>query len=149
MLSADMDGDGHPDLVVMFTSAAPAFAVLYGKGDGTFGTPVNYPDLVAPSAIAVGDVNGDGRMDVILAESDTVNVFPGALGSLSLIKGSSQVAAVGTPFPVALSVGAPSGTQVTFTAPIATGSSGQGGSFPGGGLPLFAEKQTASVVVLN
>ena len=77
VLAADMDGDGRPDLVVMFASAAPAFAVFRGLGDGTFAAPVNYSDIMAPSAMAVGDVNGDGRLDVVLAEGNTVNVFFG------------------------------------------------------------------------
>jgi len=76
---------------------------------------------------------GDGRMDVILAESDTVNVFPGALGSLSILQGSSQVTDVGTPFRVVFAVSAPAGAQVTFTAPLSTNSSpSPGGSFAGG-----------------
>jgi uncharacterized protein (TIGR03437 family) len=133
LLSADMNGDGHPDLVVMFSTANPAFAVLYGNGDGTFATPANYPDLLAPNGIAVGDVNGDGRMDVILAEPFSVNIFPGALGSLSMHQGASQTAAVGTPFATVFAVNAPSGTKVTFTAPAVSSSNpGPGGSFPGG-----------------
>jgi hypothetical protein len=75
--AADMDGDGRPDLVVMFASAAPAFAVFRGLGDGAFAAPVNYSDIMAPSAMAIGDVNGDGRLDVVLAEGNTVNVFFG------------------------------------------------------------------------
>ena len=132
LLIADMNGDGHPDLVVMFTSAAPAFAVLYGAGDGTFAAPVNYSDIFPPAAMAVGDVNGDGRMDVILAEGDTVNVFPGATGSLSILQGSPQSTAAGTDFPIAFAVSAPAGTKVTFTAPNATPANWvAGGTFAG------------------
>ena len=36
ILTVDMDGDGVPDLVVLFTTASPAFAILYGNGDGSF-----------------------------------------------------------------------------------------------------------------
>lgn len=133
LLAADMDGDGKPDLVVMFSTATPAFAVFPGNGDGTFGPAVNYPDLSAPSAIAVGDVTGDGRLDVILAEGDTINVFPGALGALAIAQGSSQTVAVGTTYLIPLAVTAPPGTQVTFAAPLVNSSSpAPGGSFTGG-----------------
>ena len=132
ILIADMNGDGYLDLVVMFTSAAPAFAVLYGAGDGSFAAPVDYPDIFPPAAIAVGDVNGDGRMDVILGEGDTLAIFPGAVGSLSILQGSPQNTPLETPFPVALSVSVPPGTNVTFTAPATPDVPAPGGTFPGG-----------------
>ena len=48
-----------------------------GNGDGTLAAPVTYSDVAAPAAIAVGDVNRDGSLDVILAEPNTINVFLG------------------------------------------------------------------------
>jgi hypothetical protein len=83
---------------------------------------VNFPDLLAAFAMAVSGVNGDGRIDVILAESDTVNALPGAIGSLSdealISNRSSRHSFSGWRFVA----GAPSGTQVSFAAPSATGS---------------------------
>src|SRR5436190_7488041 len=51
---ADLDGDGHLDLVT-------DQSVLLGNGDGTFGA-----DLPVPAgAFALGDLNGDGRLDLV------------------------------------------------------------------------------------
>ena len=67
----DVNGDGKLDLVTPATVAVTGMAarttvdVRLGNGDGTFvPTPVSYP--VAPSSqVAVGDVNGDGKADLV------------------------------------------------------------------------------------
>jgi VCBS repeat protein/FG-GAP repeat protein len=65
----DFNGDGIPDLAV-----APAFdeghsEVLLGNGDGTFtnanGSFGNTSDTVTSNTIAVGDFNGDGKLDLV------------------------------------------------------------------------------------
>ncbi|HWO35921.1 MAG TPA: VCBS repeat-containing protein, partial [Candidatus Acidoferrum sp.] len=75
---ADLNGDGKPDLVVgsnCATFALPCTAdgvisVLLGNGDGTFQAAVTHDSggYGAP-AIAVADVNGDGKADLLLANS--------------------------------------------------------------------------------
>jgi len=68
---ADMNGDGHPDLL---STRARGDLVLYlGDEQGRFrseprNTPAfDYP-LRAPSVITVGDVDGDGDLDAWLAQ---------------------------------------------------------------------------------
>jgi hypothetical protein len=75
---ADVNGDGWTDLVVAnmcikdkpgcYNSTQGAVDVLPGIGDGTFQAPVTYGagGHVAWS-VAVGDVNGDGRPDLVVA----------------------------------------------------------------------------------
>ena len=71
----DVNGDGKPDLVVLnlgltqgFTTPADpgGLTVLFGNGDGTFQKGSNYSAGINPSAIAVGDLNGDGKPDIVV-----------------------------------------------------------------------------------
>ena len=68
----DMNGDGNADIVALGSSTTykAQVAVVTGKGDGTFNAPVltNYTAqyLNNSQAIALGDFNGDGKLDVAL-----------------------------------------------------------------------------------
>jgi hypothetical protein len=68
---ADMNGDGHPDL--LSTRARGDLVLFLGDGQGRFrGEPRSTPSfdypLRAPSVITVGDVDGDGDLDAWLAQ---------------------------------------------------------------------------------
>jgi hypothetical protein len=62
---ADFNGDGLTDLV---GSTSAGIAVTLGNGDGTFRAPI--ASGTSGKVLAVGDVNRDGRPDVV-AENDT------------------------------------------------------------------------------
>lgn len=62
---ADLDADGRLDLVAGLGSGA---AVLLGRGNGTYRPAVVYPTL-AGDKVALGDVNGDGKLDAVAAGS--------------------------------------------------------------------------------
>jgi hypothetical protein len=70
---ADVNGDGKPDLIVANeqqskTDPAGSISVLLGKGDGTFHAPVNYSSGGQGAySISVADVNGDGKLDLVVA----------------------------------------------------------------------------------
>ena len=82
---ADLNGDGHPDLVVAnycpsFNSCANGVVgVLLGKGDGTFQPTVSLNSGGgAAAAVAVADIDGDGHVDIVVANDDgTVAVLAG------------------------------------------------------------------------
>ena len=80
----DVNGDGKIDLVVTnegtygSSSDPGSVAVLFGNGDGTFQTAVQYAAGGNPAFSLVADINGDGKPDLIT--STTVNPTTFAYG---------------------------------------------------------------------
>src|SRR5271156_125077 len=73
---ADVNGDGHPDLIVAnLNSRAPngTVGVLLGVGNGKFEPVVTYDSGgYADSKLVVSDVNGDGNLDIVVANCGPV-----------------------------------------------------------------------------
>src|SRR5215469_17367257 len=71
----DFNGDGKPDLAVLSVLGGTV-SILLNNGDGTFASardfPAIAPDQAEPfSGIALSDVNGDTKLDVIVSHSDS------------------------------------------------------------------------------
>jgi hypothetical protein len=67
--STDVDGDGKADLVYV-NSEYGTVGVLFGKGDGTFFDPVEYPVGAYNWSLVASDVNGDGAAEVVSSSDD-------------------------------------------------------------------------------
>ena len=67
--TADMDGDGSPDLVSA-SESGHLVSVRLNFGDGTFGALFTYPSGINPTALVAADLNGDGKVDVAVANAD-------------------------------------------------------------------------------
>src|SRR5437868_1159001 len=102
----DFNGDQILDLVTVDgTGACPCVSVLLGNGDGTFQSPITTNPPVTPYAIAVGDFNKDGKLDVatsgqFLATSKVTAILGNGDGTFStgqsyLVESSPQSIAVG------------------------------------------------------
>ena len=85
---ADFNGDGKPDIAVAnFVSGN--VSILRGNGDGTFQAAVNFDAGMAnngaPLSVAVGEFNGDGKLDLVVFQpgnSNPANILPGAVSVL-------------------------------------------------------------------
>ena len=65
-VATDLNGDGKPDIVATNGSEV---AVLLGNGDGNSQTIADYAAAPYSSDVLVADFNGDGRLDLAVAES--------------------------------------------------------------------------------
>lgn len=77
---ADLNGDGHRDIVTAgFATAPDESSVLINNGVGGFAAHVDYPTGLSADAVAVGDVNGNGKADFVTANAsdNTISVLLG------------------------------------------------------------------------
>ncbi len=72
----DLNGDGEADLAVANWGGGngDTVSVLLNEGSGTFGTAVTYGVGSGPASVAIGDLNGDGKADLAVANGGSATV---------------------------------------------------------------------------
>jgi uncharacterized protein (TIGR03437 family) len=101
---ADLNGDHKPDLVIAsqipftYGGAGGKVSVFLGYGDGTFqaeqvayssGPAITGTDET-PSAVAIADLNGDGKPDLAFTLQEGHNLFPDGLNFLAVSLGNGD-----------------------------------------------------------
>src|SRR5204863_260827 len=91
----DFNSDGKLDLVVASQAACSSnctpgnLSLLLGKGDGTFNAAVSVSSNRAdnyPYSVAVGDFNGDGKPDLVVADYFSYH----GIGNVSVLPGNGD-----------------------------------------------------------
>ena len=76
VIAADLDRDGDQDFVTTDTFNE-TLSVLLAEPDGTLPSPPRIPVGDEPRSVATGDLNGDGRPDLVVARRGDVSVLLG------------------------------------------------------------------------
>ena len=102
---SDIDGDGKIDMVVSNAcfeqctgEGAGDLAVFLGNGDGTFRTPNIYQSNQYSGYLALADVNGDGKPDLLLASERVDMLVMLGQGDGTFLAPNSYEAGDGGPF---------------------------------------------------
>jgi hypothetical protein len=139
---ADVTADGHLDIIVancgpVGSCGTGLIGVLLGRGDGTFDPVVTFSSGVYNATdIAVADLNGDGRLDLVAANqcaadgcaTGSVSVLLNNVGAAQCIGGCATSTAVASNLNPSVQ-----GQPITFTATVTS----TGGTPPNGETVTF------------
>jgi hypothetical protein len=141
IVAADFNGDGKLDLALtstpLGTNPGNLVSLLLGNGDGTFGPPALFGVGYLSYSAVVGDFNGDGAIDVAVANeaSNTISVLLNSQGTEISTVASATPSSYGqaVTFTTTITASVPSGTAPTGTVSLKNGNTLLGsGNLSGG-----------------
>jgi Aldos-2-ulose dehydratase, beta-propeller domain/FG-GAP-like repeat/FG-GAP repeat len=75
LVCADLDGDGNDEIIAGYRGPGTSLFIYHAKGkDGTTWERETLDTEMATSCLAIADVNGNGRPDIVAIGSSTANV---------------------------------------------------------------------------
>jgi hypothetical protein len=151
---ADFNGDGIPDVAIAGLYYSPV-SIFLGKGDGTFSSVSSSANfsINEPSSIAVTDLNGDGKADIIVTNvnsyaGNTMNpdltfMLGNGDGTFTAMTGDTQLSGTWSVFAADfngdgrpdIAVGTGQGISVLLTEPTETATATATGVNPPGPAP--------------
>lgn len=92
---ADVNGDGHPDLIAARYDSSVSVEVLTNNGTGVFGFNAAYGGDQGVDCAIAADVNGDGKPDLIYVDAwnNSVNVWTNSGAGVFVLSGTNTVGA--------------------------------------------------------
>lgn len=99
LVAADFNNDGRIDVAQVGVNAGGSSQLLYrtGNGDGTFGSSTTLSAGFFASGIVAGDINNDGRTDVIVTSETQNNIIPFLNNGVGGFTTGSSFSSAGSP----------------------------------------------------
>lgn len=84
---ADFDGDGRPDIAtanIGFTNNISIFRNTNPDSSVSFAQPINFTTEQGPSTVTTGDLDGDGKIDIVVLNKNATGTFSVLLNNSTL-----------------------------------------------------------------